>query len=644
MSGQASGDETLPLRPDIVTTLEADAVHLTYDEHYLYAACRDRRVRVFSKSDWEPVAVLGETSSPPSAVHVDEEQVFATCEKRVYVWRKGEFGMIGWFELSYQAITSTLQGDRFYVGASEGRLVSIKKDTHETSSWQLHKADLTTLWSDDEVICTSAKKEAPVVWKHATTSAPTEIAQLDKEKGVVASGNNEYIIIGTGTGEIKIWDRVEWKLVNTLVPTESVPVASIWSTYPYLVVASAQSYLTIWDLTRGTEVGQLRINGVKFEWAIADREYVYAASSDGIIIIRVMLDDRPHDLMAEEVSGYGATLLRTSPYDVLEEVLILQARGDELFQQSQYPESVTEFENALQLLIDNTHALMEVPDERQRLTTELNTRLGRALLRSKIGEIKKLSEEVEQLSDELDMKGRTAAADDEVKALWTAAARALKEARVLAEAQADNILSYQLSHIADGLEADLEDAKAKLGKFQEKVNQALALTHSIGSEWRWMERRRTSLEERRGFLERAMVEIEERLKEADDDSEVEGILSSSLDEYRGLFGQISRIIEASDDKVEADFTSREEALAAIEGLLGVMAKRKAEIFSMTEGAEQKAELDRLVEAIQQALNTATRFKLKSQTRDLTNELNALLKDSLEPEEDEGDDSDAVEEK
>jgi hypothetical protein len=640
MSGQSSGagDETLPLGLEKVITLEADAVHLTYDESLIYAACRDQTVRVWSKGDWESVAVLGETSSPPGAVHVDEEQVFATCEKRVYVWRKGEFGMIGWFELSYQAITSTLQGDRFYVGASEGRLVSIKKDTHETSSWQLHKTDLTTLWSDDEVICTAAKKEAPVVWKHATTSAPTEVVQLEKDKGVVVSGNDEYIIVGSNTGELKLWDRVEWKLVQTLVPTNSAPVSSIWSTNPYLVIASSQSFLTIWDLTRGTEVGQLKLNGVKFDWAVADHEYVYVASSEGIIILRVMLDDRPLDLLAEDAARYGTTLLRTSPYDVLEEALVLQRKGDDLFQGASYHDAVTEYENALQLLIDNTHALMEVPEERERLTTEMNIRLGRALLRSKIQELKKINEEVERLSDELDMKGRTAAADDEVKSLWAAAAHALKEARVLAEAQAGNILSYQLSHVADGLDADLEGAKAKLGKYQEKVNQALALTHSIGSEWRWMERRRTSLDERKGFLERAMVEIEGRLKEADEESEVKSILASSLEEYRRLYEQISRIIEASDEKVEEEFTNREEALAAIEGMLSVMAKRKAEILALPDESEQKVEMERLIEALQQALTTATQFKLKSLTRDIENELNALMQDRLEDQGEQAEDS------
>ena len=94
----------------------------------MYAACTDLKIRVISKDNWQIEVELGETSSIPLAVHVDDENVYVTCERRVYVWSKENWGMIGWFELSYSAITSILLGDSLFVGAKEGRLVSIKKD------------------------------------------------------------------------------------------------------------------------------------------------------------------------------------------------------------------------------------------------------------------------------------------------------------------------------------------------------------------------------------------------------------------------------------------------------------------------------------------------------------------------------------
>ena len=103
-------------------------INLYQDDKCIYAACTDSKVRVWSKGDWELIAELGETTSPLLAVHVDDENVYATCERRVYVWNKSTWGMIGWFELSYSAITSTLCGEFLYVGAKEGRLVSIAID------------------------------------------------------------------------------------------------------------------------------------------------------------------------------------------------------------------------------------------------------------------------------------------------------------------------------------------------------------------------------------------------------------------------------------------------------------------------------------------------------------------------------------
>ncbi|NOR38934.1 MAG: hypothetical protein GQ580_05025, partial [Candidatus Thorarchaeota archaeon] len=108
-----------------VTVLEVDAVDVSYDDRFLYAACKDKYVRVWSKGDWQLVAELGETNSEPLTVHIGKDHVFATCERRVYMWQKGTWGMIGWFELSYHALTSDLHGDYFYIGTQEGRLLSI---------------------------------------------------------------------------------------------------------------------------------------------------------------------------------------------------------------------------------------------------------------------------------------------------------------------------------------------------------------------------------------------------------------------------------------------------------------------------------------------------------------------------------------
>ncbi|MFW9962723.1 MAG: hypothetical protein ACFFCX_04135 [Candidatus Sifarchaeia archaeon] len=614
-------NDSVPVSYEKVILLEAPAVDLTYDESFLYAACKDQRIRVWSKTDWQLVAELGETDTPPLIVDVDDTQVFATCERRVYVWKKETWGMTGWFELSYNALTSTLHGDYFYVGASDGRLVSIQKDTHETSSWQLHKSDLTSLWSDNKIICTSTKKEEPRVWLKAKDTAPSELARLDKKgKGGVLSGNAEFILVGNSTGEIAVYDRVEWELVRTLESGYSSPISSMWASNYYLIAATTAGTVTIWDLKRGEDIGEVELNGMKIEWITADHDLLYIATQDGITIVRLIASSRPFDICADSPLILTDSLLKTSPYDVLEGALELEKKADAHYQEGSFHEAVLEYENALQLLIDNTHALLEVPVERQHLTDELNTRLGKALLKAKIQELQTINHEIQQLSEELDVRKRTDRNPEEIERLWSSAGRIIKESRVLSEAQASDMLSYQLTHVVEKLEIDLNEAMSKFDEFRETINQAIGLTRQISNEWRWMERRRTKLPERKQFLEGAIEKLETALNQSDPEGEVSKILSGALDEYRKLYGQIYRIVSSYDLEQETAFTSKDEAQEAIEGLLSVIPKKIDALNEIENETERSMEKNRIIAALEQALETAKSFKLNKAADTIEKEL------------------------
>jgi len=619
------GNDAMPLNHEIVTKLEAPAVDLTHDEDFLYVACRDQRIRVWGKTDWQLVAELGETDTPPLAVDVDEDEVFATCERRVYVWKKDTWGMTGWFELSYEALTSALHGDYFYVGAQEGRLVSIQKDTHETSSWQLHKSDITSLWSDDKIICTSTKKEEPRVWLKARDTAPSELARLDKKgKGGVVTGNNEFVLVGSSTGEIAVYDRVEWSLVRTLEMKKSNSISSMWATSYYLVAATTSGDLTVWDLKRGEEIGEISLNGQKIEWINADHDLLYVATQAGVTVVRLISSGRPLDICSDSPPILTDSLLKTSPYDVLEGALELEKRADQHYQDGMFHEAVLEYENALQLLIDNTHALIEVPDERQHLTDELNSRLGKALLKAKIQELQKISHDIKQLSEELEVRKRTDRDPEEIERLWSSAGRTIKESRVLAEAQASDMLSYQLTHVIETLEDDLNEAMSKFDVFRETINQALALTRQISNEWRWMERRRTKLPERKQFLEGAMEKLGDALAKAETEGEVQQILSGALDEYRKIYSQIDRIVSSYVSEQETSFTSKDEAQEAIDGLLSVMPKKIEALQGIEDETERELEQGRIIAALEQALDTAQSFKLNKASKAIQVELEKLI--------------------
>jgi hypothetical protein len=619
--GSLGSNDSVPVSHEIVTILEVPAVDITYDENFLYAACRDLKVRVWSKTDWKMVAELGETDTPPLVVDVDDTQVFATCERRVYVWKKETWGMTGWFELSYQALTSTLHGDYFYVGAREGRLVSIQKDTHETSSWQLHKSDLTGLWSDDKIICTSTKKEEPRVWLKARDTAPSELARLDKKgKGGVLAGTAEFVLVGNSTGEIAVYDRVEWELVRTLESNSSHPISSMWASTYYLVVGTTSGSITIWDLKRGEEIGEVSLNGHKIEWLKADHDLLYIAADDGITIIRLTTSGRPLDVCADSPPILTDSLLKTSPYDVLEGALELEKKADQNYQEGLFHEAVLEYENALQLLIDNTHALLEVPEERQLITDELNTRLGKALLKAKIEELQTINHEIRQLTEELEVRKRTDRDPEEIERLWVSAGRIIKESRVLAEAQSSDMLSYQLTHVVETLENDLNEAMSKFDEFRETINQALALTRQISNEWRWMERRRTKLPERKQFLEGAMAKLNTALEDAEPEGEVRQILSGALDEYKRIYGQIDRILTSYDIEQEMSFSTKEAAQEAIDGLLNVMPKKIEALKDIEDETERELEEKRIIAALEQALETAMAFKISKAAKSIETEL------------------------
>ncbi len=619
--GSSGSNDANSLSHEIITTLDISAVDITYDDNFVYAACEDLHVRVWSKDGWQLVAELGETDTPPLFVDVDDSQVFATCEKRVYVWNKETWGMTGWFELSYQALTSTLSGDYFYVGAREGRLVSIKKDTHETSSWQLHKSDITDIWSDDKIICTSTKKEEPKVWQKEQDTAPSELARLDGiGKGGVITGNPTSVLVGTSTGEIAVYNRADWSLASTLKSDISNSLSSMWANNFYLVAATTSGFLTVWDLERGEEIGAIALNGQKINWVSADQDRMYIATSEGIIITRLSISGIPIDVSSDEPHVWTDSLLKTSPYDVLESALQLEKKGDERYQEGFFHKSVIDYESALQILIDNTHALLEVPDERQFLTDELNVRLSKALLKSKIDEIQTLSEEIRQLTEELEVRKRTDRDIKGVEKLWTLAGRTVKESKVLAEAQAGEMLSYQLIHVVESFGVDFNEAMSKYAEFRKTIKQAIALTRKIDNEWHWMERKRTQLPKRKEFLEKAMEKLSAALEKAEPEGEVRQIISDAFEKYKRIYSQIDRIVSSYVGEQDSTFATREEATSALESMLAVIPKKIEGLEDIEKENEKNLEKQRIISALEQALDTAKLFKTNKLLKSIQAEL------------------------
>ncbi|NOR39414.1 MAG: hypothetical protein GQ580_07495 [Candidatus Thorarchaeota archaeon] len=480
------------------------------------------------------------------------------------------------------------------------------------------------IWSDGSVICSGTKKESPIVWSRGIDAAPAELAVLGKDdRGTAVMGNSEFVMVGLDSGDVNLWGRAGWNLVRTLESKTGEALVALWANDLYLVTSSDEGALTIWDLKNSIQLGQIRKKGVKYGKVAADHDLIYVTSSEGLSVMGISLEGQGLDLSNADDRIQDEHLLKTSPYDVLESVLSCQRQGDNLLQERRFSEAMEEYDSALKVLIDNVHALEVVPEEREKMTREISSRRSKASLWSSIEEIQSISKEIEQISDELEFKGQTLKDEAEVASLWSSAESVIGEARTLSEDNADDMLSYQLTYLTDILQSDLEAAKEKLATYERKVNQAVALIHGMENEWRWMEQRRTSLPERSDFLERTIKQLENQLANAESDSEVLEILKNALDKHKRLHEQIGRIISASDDEQEAVLSSREDALAAIHGLLRMMPKNRNAMLAISDHAKRQKELERLTTALEEALESAKHHRLKEETRSIQNEIESV---------------------
>jgi vesicle coat complex subunit len=128
-----------------------------------------------------------------------------------------------------------------------------------------------------------------------------------------------------------------------------------------------------------------------------------------------------------------------------------------------------------------------------------------------------------------------------------------------------------------------------------------------------------------------MKELDTKLQEVDEDSEVKKILVIALEKYKKIHEQISRILNASELKQIEKFVDKDEALAAINGFLKILQKKTSELASIDDPDEKEIERARLITGLEQALETADKFKLKKELKILTEALENITMDSQENE-------------
>ena len=105
------------------------------------------------------------------------------------------------------------------------------------------------------------------------------------------------------------------------------------------------------------------------------------------------------------------------------------------------------------------------------------------------------------------------------------------------------------------------------------------------------------------------------------------ILTNSYDNYQKLYEQIDWIISTSSTDSDSIFTNRDEAAETIGALLVIIPKRREALGVISSPKEKEKERHRLISALQQALESAKKFKLTKNIKALEKELAALEEES-----------------
>jgi hypothetical protein len=144
------------------------------------------------------------------------------------------------------------------------------------------------------------------------------------------------------------------------------------------------------------------------------------------------------------------------------------------------------------------------------------------------------------------------------------------------------------------------------------------------SEWRWLERRRTNLDERKSFLETTIENLQSRVADAENNPQVVSIYQSSLEGFQKLLEQITRIINASEgETIDEVLLDSDEAEKAITSMLKILPKKIGELQAIEVESEWQVEKERMLEALQQALDTTTKHKLKNLQSQVTESMDTI---------------------
>lgn len=260
---------------------------ITIDDEYIYSACNDKTVKVWSKTDLTEIASL-EHSEWIDSVTVDDKYVITGERKCVRIWNKEDWSEVATVGMRTDLIKAvklrpvTVDDDYLYSVVQDDTLqIWSKKDWSEVASISEHKDTITTLLTDNEYFYSVSADKTIQVWSKTDWSNQ---ATLHVPYIVSLATDETYLYAGSIDGTIHVLNKRNWSETVRLRGHPEV-VSSLAVGEQYIYSGHPNGLIRIWRKNDWSEVVSLRGHAGKVNSIVMDGLHLYSSSSDNTIRI-----------------------------------------------------------------------------------------------------------------------------------------------------------------------------------------------------------------------------------------------------------------------------------------------------------------------------------------------------------------------
>lgn len=220
------------------------------DDDYIYTSCNDKKLRVWSRSDYSLLATSEEDYPNILTIFADDDYIYAAgYGKVIHVWEKDFFfsHYIAGLEGHTNAIRKVVADENYIYSASEDTTARVwsRTDFSLVSVLDDHTDYVFNVFVDDDYIYTGSEDKRMGVW-----------SKTDFQSVMMATGHtawvsrigtdDDYIYSGSGDKTIRVWRKTDFSHVATL-EGHTDWITSLVVEGPYIYSSSADGTVRIWN-------------------------------------------------------------------------------------------------------------------------------------------------------------------------------------------------------------------------------------------------------------------------------------------------------------------------------------------------------------------------------------------------------------